>query len=66
MFTNQCVCNCIYRQTFSTMASKTMIKLSRMSKIFQPMATELSDIGDKTEISRSHKVCPLFPTLNIN
>ncbi|EFN67969.1 Probable prolyl-tRNA synthetase, mitochondrial [Camponotus floridanus] len=27
-----------------------------MSKIFQPMATELSDTGDKTEISRSHKL----------
>lgn len=48
------------------MAGKTMINLSRMSKIFQPMTTGLSDIGDKTEISQSHKVCPLFPILNIS
>lgn len=38
------------------MAGKTMINLSRMSKIFQPMTTGLSDIGDKTEISQSHKL----------
>ncbi|XP_050452625.1 probable proline--tRNA ligase, mitochondrial isoform X1 [Cataglyphis hispanica] len=38
------------------MAGKTMINLSRMSKIFQPMTTGLPDICDKTEISQSHKL----------
>lgn len=48
------------------MAGKTMINLSRMSKIFQPMTTGLPDICDKTEISQSHKVCSPFLILNIN
>ncbi|XP_029158945.1 probable proline--tRNA ligase, mitochondrial isoform X1 [Nylanderia fulva] len=37
------------------MASKTLINLTRMSKIFQPMGVS-SDTGEKTEISRSHKL----------
>jgi len=42
------------------MASKTkIINLTRMSRVFQPVATSGSfDSGEKTEItSKSHKVC---------
>lgn len=37
------------------MTSKTLINLTRMSKIFQPISG-LSDTGEKTELSQSHKV----------
>lgn len=37
------------------MTSKTLINLTRMSKIFQPISG-LSDTGEKTELSQSHKL----------
>lgn len=46
------------------MASKTMINLTRMSKVFQPMTTGLPDTGEKTEICQSHKVCLFFSNFN--